>query len=177
MEFITITLGAAAKAMTDAVLPALLAAGDRQALEQAHLVRDAIEFARDRAELIGERRRAEALGLLELLGELLTLDAPGSPLAPRLTELRAAALRSLADPAADAGRWAGLGARMGQAVTAVLRAADDLDPGPRAAVERTVLRHALRGLELDRAWLLPLGFDPEPGSVRELSELLGTGRR
>lgn len=176
MDFTIITLNAAAKAMSDTVLPTLSAAGNGPALEQAHLVRDAIEYARDRVDLIGERRRTEAIDQTDLIAQLLALGALGDDTAVALAEARTTALRSLADPATSAEQTAAIISVLGERITALLAEIDSAAPESRAQVERAVLDHALRRLELDRAWLLPLGFDPEPSSVRDLRGLLAQTR-
>ncbi|WLP89055.1 hypothetical protein [Gordonia sp. NB41Y] len=175
MDYTTITLKAAAKAMEDAVLPALSAAGEQQALEQAHLVWDAIRFVADRVDLVAARRRAEAIALIDLVGRLAELDAVDDATTARLGGIRSAAMARIADPETTAEGYAVVIAGLGDEVTAVLRTADQLAPAQRAGVERTVLAHALRRLELDRSWLLPLGFDPDPAGVPELAGLLAAG--
>ncbi|MGW0035117.1 hypothetical protein [Gordonia sp. NPDC003376] len=174
MDFITITLNAAAKAMEDAVLPALAAAGEQQALEQAHLVWDAITFVRDRVDLVATRRRTEAAALVELVGRLIDLDVIDDATTAHLGDVRSAATTRIADPATTTEEYGALIADLGDEVTAVLHTADHLAPAARAGVEQTVLDHALRRLELDRSWLLPLGFDPEPASVADLDVLLAS---
>ncbi|WP_439031318.1 hypothetical protein [Gordonia terrae] len=176
MDFTTITLNAAAKAMEDAVIPALAASGQRQAVEQAHLVWDAIRFARDRVDLIGERRRTEALDLIGLIGRLADLDvAHEVGTADRLHRIHDESLAVVADPETTAERYAALIRELGDELTSMLEVADRAGDQDRSTIERLVLDHALQRLELDRAWLLPMGFDPEPSTVADLRTLLGQG--
>jgi hypothetical protein len=172
MDYTAITLNAAAKALEDTVLPALIAAGDKQATEQAHLVWDAVKFARDRVDLVSERRRLEAVELTDLIGQLGDLDEIESATESRLRDVRSAAHHRLDNPATSAEDYAALIERLGDEVTSVLREAYHFESDKRASVERLILEHGLRRLELDRSWLMPLGFDPEPATVRDLRVLL-----
>lgn len=173
MDFTTITLNAAAKAMQDSVLPALAAANERQALEQAHLVWDALKFARDRVYLINERRRSDVSALCSLMGRLLELDAVKRlEIKEQLARVHAESLAALADPATTEDRYVDLSLNLGDTLSSLLAEVDGIAASLRAEIERTVLQHSLRKLELDRAWLLPLGFDPDPSSVQNLETLL-----
>ncbi|MBC2637632.1 MULTISPECIES: hypothetical protein [unclassified Rhodococcus (in: high G+C Gram-positive bacteria)] len=176
MDFTSITLNAAAKAMHDCVLPALASSGDRQALEQAHLVWDAIMFARDRVDLIDARRRTEVLELSTLMGQLMDLDSVRRlAVSDRMAQVHAESLQVLAHPASTAREYSDLGVKLGETLTSLLAEADDLAAPTRSEIERAVLDHSLRKLELDRAWLLPLGLDPDPSTVRDLQTLLKGG--
>ncbi|MGW4332858.1 hypothetical protein ACWEK5_08520 [Rhodococcus koreensis] len=169
MDFTSITLNAAAKAMQDCVLPALTSAGDRQALEQAHLVWDAIKFARDRVDLIDERRRTEALELCSLMGQLLDIDSVRQlQVMDEMARIHAESLAVLADPSTTALTFADLTIKLGATLSLLLTEADGMAAPYRGEIERAVLDHSLRKLELDRAWLFPLGFDPDPSSVRDV---------
>ncbi len=176
MDFTAITLTAAAKAMEDTVLPALADAGQRQALEQAHLVWDAITFCRDRVDLIAERRRTEATDLSALVGTLVQLDSVrGLRVHAALEHTHRLSLKRLHDAGTTAEELADLIRHLGEELTIVLEQVDSTDGQTRSEVERLILEHALRRLELDRSWLLPMGFDPEPAGVRDLRTLLRAG--
>ena len=173
MDFTSITLNAAAKAMQDCVLPALASADDRQALEQAHLVWDAIKFARDRVDLIGERRRTEVLELCSLIGRLLEINSVRQlQVKDEIAQTHAESLAVLADPSATALTFADLTVRLGATLSSLLTEADGMAAPDRGEIERAVLDHSLRKLEVDRAWLFPLGFDPDPSSVRDVQVAL-----
>lgn len=173
MDFTSITLNAAAKAMADTVLPALVDAGQRQALEQAHLVWDAVTFCRDRVDLIAERRRTEALDLTALVSTLVQLDSVrGLPVRAGLEDIHRTAFERLNDAGTSAEECAELIRSLGETLNLVLDHVDKIDARSRSEVERLILEHALRRLELDRSWLLPMGFDPEPAKVQDLRALL-----
>lgn len=171
MDFTAITLNAAAKALHDSVLPTLAESGNRQALEQAHLVYDAITFARDRVDLVSERRRFEAVGLAELVGDLSRHEAVDASTRDRLGTIHTHAENLIADAGTAARDYLDLISELGGGVEAALASVASRDD-IRSEVEGMVLDRALERLELDRAWLLPLGFDPEPTGVKDISALL-----
>lgn len=173
MDYTAITLNAAAKAMQDSVIPALASSGEYHALEQAHLVWDALRFARDRVDVIGERRRIEAIELAALIDRLLQTEAADTlAVTPRIGRMLVTTRSALADPMTTAQVHEELSSALGEMLTELLEECDDSTPSLRSEIERAVLDHALRKLELDRAWLLPLGFDPDPSSVKDLQDLL-----
>ncbi|WP_368680112.1 phosphotransferase family protein (plasmid) [Rhodococcus opacus] len=57
---------------------------------------------------------------------------------------------------------------LSSAISRALRETDELDAATRRRIERAVVAASLHRADVDRAWLLPLGFDPEPSSVRSL---------
>lgn len=173
MDFTTITLGAAAKAMNDVVIPAAVNSGHAQAVEQAHLVRDAIVFAQSRIELIGDRRQFDLHTVTELLEGLLTDDDVATlPVAERLSDTVQASRDVLFNPSSAGRIFAAALYQSNETLTALLEEVDCFDPATRSRIEKIVHAYAMQRLEFDRSWLSPLGFDPEPATVRHVDVLL-----
>ncbi|MCE0761933.1 hypothetical protein LWC35_03250 [Pseudonocardia kujensis] len=165
---------AACKAMTDTVLPALLATGDSQAIEQAHLVRDFLGYAADRVDLVDRRNRFHlraALATAEAVEAQGVLPA-GEPVCAAVAEGR----RVLADPDADDRAVVAALAALDGALCGLVRRLGTMAPDVRAAVERAVVAGSRPRLAADRSWVAPLGFDPEPATIPDLLGALD-GRR
>lgn len=173
MDFTTVTLGAAAKAMQDTVIPAAIASGQAQAAEQAHLVRDAILFARDRVHLVAARRRYEVVSTTEVIETLATdPDVAGLAVGEDLAEIVSASKSLTKDPSASAASYSDMAFRLGRTLDELCEAADTLAPDARSRIETAVLAHGMNRIELDRSWLMPLGFDPQPSTVVPVESLL-----
>ncbi len=173
MDFTTVTLEAAGKAMSDVVIPAAVASGQLQAVEQAHLVRDAIDFVKARVDLVGDRRRYEALSRIEIAA--LLLDEPelaGESSRAALDAAVSTSRRVVADPGSSQCEYSATNDVLGEAITSMLTTMGRITDSTRSRLEKWVLGCAMKNLELDRSWLCPMGFDPEPDTVRPLEVLL-----
>ena len=164
-------LRAVVKALKDVVAPALNPA-DPLALEQLRLAVDYIEFVRARFEHFHDRERFE---LSHHLGMATSVDALAAP----ITGAAAAALKTAigqgaqlaADPGATTRALKAGTAALAAAVAKVVHDASTLDVAARRMIEQTVLQATDDRIEFERAWYLPLGFDPAPGDVKDLGAL------
>lgn len=166
------TMGAAIKAMQAIIIPAVASTGDSFAMEQAKLVTDFLAFAHQRLPLIGDREAHQLRAAIDLAGRL-EADGAGLPAAPRLAGAREQAEAVLTDPRSNGAVRRRTTAEL-EAVTrlVVLESADAPDD-QRRRIGRTVLVATTVQIAADRAWLLPLGFDPAPDSLEPAESALG----
>jgi len=163
-------LGAAIKALTDVVAPSL-DADDPLAREQLQLVVDYLDLVRSRTDLLWDRERVTLrhyLAMAEAIGEVPEAAAPS--LAGAVVTGR----RTLADPEAGVRPLRDAGGALAAALSELVRAlgAPDADPALRARVEAIVVDASDTLVEVERAWYLPLGFDPEPEAVAPVEDVL-----
>lgn len=171
MDYTRNTMRAAIKSLDAVITPAVEASGESQAIEQVHLVTDFLRFAEQRIHLIADR---EAQQLRRAVDLATALDEPLTGTAARdtLVSCRRDAERVTADPQRSSESVRRVAAALESAIHDATLAADDLDPQPRGEVQRAVLASAMAQARVDRAWLLPLGFDPDPGSLPDIEEAL-----
>lgn len=166
------TLAAAIKALDEVVAPAIDHANPL-ATEQLTLVVDALRVLRERVDHLPARHRFE-LGQHVASARLLAPDAATAS-EPTRRALDAAITRgaaALQDPDATTGELREAAARVAAVITALVRESDGLDPDVRRRIETAVVTAAETQIEVDRAWHLPQGFDPEPDSVPPLERVL-----
>lgn len=165
-------LRAAVKALTDIVAPAINHS-DPLAIEQLRLVVDYLEFVRRRLDFLHDRDRFE---LEHNLGMARALDHLGAPGSARTSTLLQSAIQAGAKaqvrPEATSPALKSAAATLAAAVRELIREAADFDAPIRCQVERCVLDATDQRITFDRAWYLPLGFDPAAGEVSALVDLL-----
>jgi len=166
------TLRASIKALREVVAPAL-DPDAAQASEQLALVVDALDFLRARVALLEERERF----LLEHdLALARAVRAPAAACTPAcaaaLDDAIARGEDALQRAAARRAEVAEAGAAVAAALRELIRDAATADPAARDAIERETVRAARATITADRAWYLPLGFDPDPGSVPPIEAAL-----
>lgn len=165
-------LRAAVKALTDIVAPALKHT-DPLAIEQLRLVVDYLEFVRRRLDFLYDRDRFELDHNLRMARALEGLGAPGSA---RTTTLLKSAIQGGAKaqlrPDASSPSLKSDAATLAAAIRELIREAAGFDAPIRRRVERCVLDATDERITFDRAWYLPLGFDPAGGEVPALADLL-----
>lgn len=137
------------------------------------LVMDAILFARDRVDLVAARRRYEVVSTTEAI-EILSADPDVASLTfdENLDDIVRASKKLTGDASATATSYSEMSYRLGRTLDAICEAADTLEPDARRRIESAVLQHGMRRIELDRSWLIPLGFDPQPSTVVPMESLL-----
>jgi hypothetical protein len=165
-------LRAAVKALTDIVAPAINHT-DPLAIEQLRLVVDYLEFVRRRLDYLHDRDRFELDHNLAMARALDTLGAPGSGATMAL--LKSAiqdGAHAQAFPAASSPALKSAAAALAAAVRELIRESAAFDAQIRLGIERCVLDATDERITFDRAWYLPLGFDPAGGEVPALADLL-----
>lgn len=173
MDHSVVALRAAAKAMNDVIIPATLDAGDAQAVEQAHLVRDLLTLLEQRVDLIAERRHFEVrhyLALVRSLGEDPSVCR--LPVASAVHAVTEEVTRLLTAPSTSASAMIEAVELLTGTVRAVLDESGGLDVQDRGRIERMILTHERHRVQVDRAWLLPYGFDPDPATAPDLEVVL-----
>lgn len=174
MDYTATSAQAAARALDEVILPALVAGHNAPAIEQAHLVRDFLAFVADRVDLLGARKEFQHRHALDLAEAVEASDAASLPSAAhdrlRRSIANAAAMRRA--PAASDARTASV-EELDGAVGDVLReAAESGDVDRSTRLRRLVIERMRMRIEADRAWLAPMGFDPDPDSLADLTTLL-----
>lgn len=165
-------LRAAVKALRDIVAPAISHA-DPLAIEQLRLVVDYLEFVRQRLDFFHERDRFELDHNLTMARALDALGVPGSDgtmalLGSAIQDgANAYALAAASSPALKSAA-----ATLAAAIRELIRESAGFDAQIRRRVERCVLDATDERITFDRAWYLPLGFDPAGGDVPALADLL-----
>lgn len=162
-------LRAAVKALTDVVAPSI-DPKDPLAREQLRLVVDYLEFVRARLDHLYDRDRFELDQQLALAEALQGLAAPCSAVtARRLKAAAEAGRRALSAVGTGTVTLKATSAAIGAAIRELIREAATFDEKTRTAIERRSLDASDEIVRFERAWYLPLGFDPMPGAVPPLA--------
>lgn len=166
-------LRAVVKALTTVVAPAL-DPSDPLAKEQLKLAVDYIEFVRARLEHLYDRDRFELTHSLALARAVLPLGAasPSTSTSALLDGALREGAAELARVGANPVALKSAAAALGAAVRELVREAAGFDAAQRRAIEAAVLRASDARIAFERAWYLPLGFDPAPHEVGALAEVL-----
>lgn len=174
---------ASARAIQQVVLPALRDSGDTPAFEQAQLVRDFLEFVADRVHLVAARQAFQRRHAITLADAVLdAVNSAGGAAAERL-----AALCDSGMPLVPVRNEGVRGTDVAEEVDTIYRAVTDVvrEAAEHAAndlsatdgyhhLQRLVVEQMKARVEVDRAWLAPMGFDPEPATIGDLATLLAT---
>lgn len=160
---------ASVKALDDVVAKAV-DPGNPLAREQLKLVSRYLGFLRQRLPWHHERERFElrhALALARQLREIAGADAPSL-----LGEAIAGGERvSRADDATPEQLTAAIRA-LNTATSVLVRGLDDYPPDTRRRMERAIVTASRRLFDVQRAWYLPMGFEPDPKAVAPLQQAL-----
>lgn len=159
-------LRAAVKALTQVVAPAV-DPEDPLANEQLRLVSGYLEFLRTRREYLHDRDLFEFHHAVRLGRELV----PMATTAGLATDDLGRAIEA-ADAVRRSSELASATAAVTHATSMLVRAATTAEESARQRIERLVLDASTELLEVDRAWFLPQGFDPEPAAVAGVEEAL-----
>ncbi|KAF0957159.1 hypothetical protein [Rhodococcus sp. T7] len=174
MDHIPTTARASARTMDNLVIPALLESGDGPAVEQAHLIRDFLQFVADRVHLVGPRiafQLRHAVGL----AESVVVEA-GHPTGSAVVALSDALAQARGAESLEPDELMDLMDLLQRRMFAVVRRTSEHGDGVVAArLQRLVLDAMRERVEADRAWLAPMGFDPEPSTIGDLHALHGIG--
>lgn len=167
-------LRAAIKALRDVIAPAIDPA-DPLANEQVKLVIDQLQFVRERLDRFYDAQRFELNHYLSMArsiaqlkpsckaGTMATLndailfgESERGKIGVSIPELRAAT------------------ARLSASIRALLREAPDFPDQEREKIDMLVLSASDCMIDFERAWYLPLGFDPEPQTAKDLMTFFKT---
>ncbi|GAB3710567.1 hypothetical protein [Nocardiopsis oceani] len=169
MDYTRNTMRAAIKSLESVIIPAVEATAQAQAIEQARLVSDFLRFAEQRVHMIADRERHQLLHAVRLATTLEPL-LDGTDVQDQLSDARARAERLLTDPQRDCESVRRQTSELDAAIRLVTEGA--LSGESRLAVGRAILRASLEQSTVDRAWLLPLGFDPDPEALPDIAKEL-----
>ena len=169
MDFTDNTLGAAKKALTDVIGPAV-DENDALAAEQLRLVIEYLDFVQRRTDDIYTHVRADLMHAIIVaskiqreLGESNTVDTLASTID--------AAKELLLDSGARQDELKSMTLNLNEALTNLIRGLADGDAIVRSSIQRIVLAESSDIIEYERAWFLPFGFDPEPAKAQSLGSL------
>lgn len=168
-------LRAAIKALDEVVAPAIDTANPL-AVEQLRLVSRFLGFLRTRMPYEHARARHELQHYFGLAGTLMPLAPNDAPVRSR--DLLGAAIRAagplLDDPAAGAQQIQGAITSLSCAASTLVREVAHAPAAVREPIERAVIRAAQALLDAQRAWFLPMGFEPDPRCVPGIDDALRT---
>lgn len=165
-------LRASIKALDEVVAPAVDAANPL-AVEQLRLVSRFLGFLRSRLQYQAERERFELRHYLALAN---TLRGDAALCAPTCATLIGEAIDAgamLVDRV-DASTQDIRAAvdRLTAALGVLVRSVADADPALRQRVERAVVAASKSLFDVQRAWYLPIGFEPDPEQVPHIQTAL-----
>lgn len=170
MDYTQNTMGAAIKALTAVVIPAVDTTDHAQAKEQARLVADFLGFVEQRLHLVGDREEAQLRAAIALAD---ALDTTGLQTAGPLRAARAAAEATSADRGGGSGARRRASADLDAAIRLVVLEAATTDDERCRQIEVAVIEATKQQIVADRAWLLPFGFDPAPATLPPVEATLG----
>jgi len=164
-------LRAAARAMEEVVLPAI----DAQhplAREQAGLVLRFLNLFEQRLDHAWPRARFELARACELGQALLAPPYDVSPaIAAAMREAVANGQQLLATASTRPSALQAVSTGIGQLATALIRTLASVRPELSGQVERLVLEKSAPWLDMQRAWFLPQGWEPDPSAVPSIDTL------
>jgi hypothetical protein len=165
-------LRASIKALDEVVAPAI-DASNPLAVEQLRLVSRFLGFLRTRLQYQAERERFELRHYLALTNALRGDAASCAPPCAALFDEAIAAGATLVDRI-DASTQDIRTAvdRLTAALSVLVRSVADADPVLRQRVERTVVAASKSLFDVQRAWYLPIGFEPDPDQVPSIEAAL-----
>lgn len=173
MDHSTNTLTAAIKSLTDGVGPALDRT-DPLALQQLTLVTDYLGFLRERLPYLHARALFELRAAQDLAAAVRPHVSAVDVDAGRELEEVLAASEAVNDGAASTDVEDAT-ANILAVLREIVRTAAGAPAEVRRAVEKAVLDDSERTSAFYRSWYLPLGFDPYPGEVRSLPDVIAGG--
>ena len=173
------TLRAAVKGLTEVVAPAVDHA-DAQARDQLKLIIAGLDFLLARLGLLSDRERFELEHNLALArGLAAESESASADGADGLAYGRAALDDAVAvgaevagDPHATGETVRSASAALAAAIRDFVRQAADADADTQRRIDLRVLAATREWAAVDRAWYLPLGFDPTPDEVPAVETLL-----
>ena len=121
-------------------------------------------------DLVGDRTEAQLRAAIELAD---ALDATGLPAAERLQAARAAAASRATGRSGGSNARRRATADLEAAIRLVIHEVAEAGDEQRRQIESAVIDATKRQVAADRAWLLPLGFDPAPQTLQPVEAALG----
>jgi hypothetical protein len=170
-------LRAAIKALDEVIAPSIDAANPL-AVEQLRLVSRFLGFVRSRLPYEHARERHELRHYLALAAELVAQAPDDAPV--RARQLLQSAISEATPLAVDidaptAALRAGI-ASLSSALSTLVRSVATSPPEVREAIELAVIRASRTLLDAQRAWFLPIGFEPDPDQVPPIDQALAARR-
>lgn len=165
-------LAAAIKALDDVVAKSI-DPSNPLAREQLKLVARYLGFLRQRLPYRHERDRFELAHYTELARELLPTSEECSVLdAPSLAATVQVGQSVLDDPSASAAQIKAAVDGLTTALSVLVRGAAVADEQLRRRIELKVTLASAALFDVQRAWYMPMGFEPDPGRVPALERAL-----
>ncbi|PBC48242.1 hypothetical protein CJ179_15430 [Rhodococcus sp. ACS1] len=161
-------LRAVIKSLRDVVGPAV-DAGDPMAQEQLALSISTLEFLQSRLPRLHARAVFELEHHLRLAKDVLA-ELRGAEAAQDLAKSVEYGDQVIAVPGVDDSVLTRATAAIAANLRALLDA--DIEESARARAERTIIAAMAERITFERAWYLPMGFDPSPLSAPALDDVL-----
>lgn len=170
-------LRAAIRALDEVVAPAI-DGSNPLAVEQVRLVSRFLGFLRSRIPYEHARAHHEVRHYLALARELVELAPIDAPVNSRnlLTAAIEISTPLVGDPLSSARQLQDAAKSLSAALSTLIRDVADSPATVRDPVERTVVRASASLLDAQRAWFLPMGFEPDAERVPTLEAALGAAR-
>jgi len=158
-----VQLGAVAKSLADNVMPVVMASGDAMAIEQLQLCLATLGIVQQRLPDLHAALRCDLLDSLSLLKSVAAGDQADSDLIGAGEDMLAASRHSPQ--------------QVEQQVRAVKERIAGLLEAARGTPRQDEIAAAIMAAqpamtERQRAWAIPMGFEPDPSQVPDLKELI-----
>ena len=164
------TLRGIVKALTDVVAPAVDPT-DALAQEQLRLSVDYLNFLRTRLDHLYDRERFELRHNIAMANTIQVALPGGAANGEKLAAALDHANRTYSATGLGINVLRAATADLGAAIRDVVRASANYDEPVRRQLNIAVLDATDDRVRLERAWYLPLGFDPSPAEVSSLEDL------
>lgn len=152
------------KALKDVVSPAV-DPENRLAVEQIKLSLATLEMVQTRAPLVDRRVRKELSHAIDLASAIHGSESADDRIEPLIDE----AGEALKQPNADSDNLERIRTSL---LSAISQAIDAADPSDLQRISRMVVANSKSQIELQRAWCLPSGFEPNSSAIRSLGDIL-----
>lgn len=153
------------KALGETVAP-VIPANEKVAQEQLHLAMATLGILRSHLPMSRRFLRSlsrDAVNMADQLSEIVPSQGLAGP--------RAGLEAALADPGLEDHELEKARAELMEATCALL---EGLEPEHREAARKVVIAASALPIERQRAWFIGSGFEPVPGKIRPISELIST---
>ncbi|HBX79596.1 MAG TPA: hypothetical protein DEG88_16400 [Propionibacteriaceae bacterium] len=174
MDYTENSLRASIRALETVIAPAVAAAGDAQAQDQLGLVIDALRFLQTRLADLPTRAGFTLRTTLSLATQVHALAESAAPTAAGVLDAALAEAQSVHDRLGfDTAEVDAATAALAEGIRDAMSILAEVDdPAVQSSLAAAVLTSETRRIEADRAWFVPMGFDPHPESIVDLKTAL-----
>ncbi|QBX55942.1 hypothetical protein EXE58_11025 [Nocardioides seonyuensis] len=164
-------LGAAIRSIDETIVPAI-DPDHPLALEQAKIISSALGHIRESLDSAYQYDKVQLKLSLDLLTQVLEQGFPDGSTIPSLEAVIDSGARVLADGPSSQEEFRTLAVAANRGVSAVIRAAGEVESEEARRLEATVVRQAQDSVALSRSWFRVCGWEVDPSQVLPLSDAL-----